>query len=93
MNQRTLMAATLSAAFVLALPLLEGPSIGGRSPLFGQETSASRMVPKTASLTRAATSELERLRAQEKRLIEIIDRAMESVVFIQGGSGFVISED
>ncbi len=93
MNQRTLMAATLSAAFVLALPLLEGPSIGGRSPLFGQETSASRTVPKTTSLARAATSELERLRAQEKRLIEIIDRAMESVVFIQGGSGFVISED
>ena len=58
MNQRTLMAATLTATFVPALPLFDVASIGGGNLLFGQETT----VAKTTSLAPAATSELERLR-------------------------------
>lgn len=47
----------------------------------------------TGSLAPRRGSELERLRELQTHLTRTIDRAMQSVVFIQGGSGFVISED
>ncbi len=85
----------IASRSILAMVFLFAGAAALRASEIGGEAANAAEAPPvaTSSLDLPPSSDLERLRQLEAKLVETVDRVMESVVFIQGGSGFLVSED